>query len=435
MNNKMHKSRWLPVLFALLMVANNASGQNFIREADYIMDDHSLIRSITENNWMVYCCSKGSNYFLRASNNSNTASYLKLHNDNIEITDFEVFHDTVFFCGHLQGDTVKALFGMFPIAGFPACTAHYHVFPDLKSFGKMAVLSTGGITHAALTASYHGGYGTMVDIYKTATSWYCCKAERSGMSEVYDDVAALDNYVVYSSRFFGAQSPKYGRAQFVFHSLPASPTSTVLSTTPLLRYFSSMQATTPILLDAEYDLLITATITSNSKISVGQFTGPTYYASAETASQSGLVLRELGFNDLNLETELLVTVQNATMTGSLIYHFEHTNFMYNNILYAHYYANQFLYSLAKAGFDDMLHVSCGHNLTNPDLRIYRYKYTLFNVCADKKTLSSEYVQYNVGDDDLSESLDTEPIIFSVLGHTNSSVVFETICPTKDDEQE
>ena len=434
MINKLYKSRWIPVLFALLMMANNASGQNFIRETTSINDDHSLIRRITDTSWIVYSRTKGENIFLRAYKTTNSASYLKLNENNIEITDFEVFHDTVFFCGTKPGVKPCAVFGMFPLAGFPACSVYYHYFSDLKSFDKIAMLSSSGKTHAAMTASYLGGYGTMVDIYKTSSSWYYCVANRENMRDMYDDVAVLNNYVVYSSRaYVGSSAPKYGRAQFVYHSLPAAPTSTVLSTTPLLRYFSSMQATSPILLDAEYDLLITATTTSNSKISVGHFSELNYYASAETATQSGLEIRDLGFNDLNLETELLVTIQNATMTGSLIYHFEDYHFMYNYILYSHYYVNQFLYSLVKAGFNDMLHVSCGHNLTNPGLRIYRYKYTDDDVCVVGRTLSSDFVHYVVLSDELQETLLPSPITLSVMEHDNYSTLFQTICPTKDEQ--
>ena len=216
---------------------------------------------------------------------------------------------------------------------------------------------------------------TMVDAIKqSATSWIFCVASREGMSETYDDVAALDSYVVFSSRYFGGQTPKYGRAQIVYHSLPTVPNTTFLSTNPPVRYFntSSMSATSPIVLKAweDSDGFLAATTTSGSKVSVSQFLGTYYQASVETPSQGGLVIREMGINDYNLESELLVTVQNANAVGSIIYHLEHYHFMQDTILYAHYYVNQFLYALDKAGFEDLLQVSCGHTISDNSTTVH-----------------------------------------------------------------
>lgn len=436
-NNNICKWRWIPLLFALLMVANHASGQNFIREETaYTSDDHSLIRSVSDTDWIVYSHS-GYNECFRVTNSSTVVPFFSLCNDeDYEINDFEIFHDTVFFCGCLHDTTDYAMFGMFPLAGFPSTTVKYKVFTGLKSFTKIAMFSSAGTTHAALTAIYHRGFGTMVDIIKqSASSWLFCVADRSSYFESYDDVVALSEYVVFSSRNMKTSPFVKRLAQFVYHSIPTTPGNTFLSVNPAVKVVRTMEVKSPIVMNAwANNAFNTANTASASKISVGQFVGTNYLGSSETPSQSGLAIRELGFNLFNMETELLVNVQNANTNGSLIYHFETANFLNNTVLYAHNYADQFLYSLSDAGLFDLLQVSCGHHASNNRLRVYRYKYTLYD-CALRETLSSECVDYGVNDDFLTVSIDAYPKTLDELQSKGSVTNFRRICPSKDDETE
>lgn len=434
MKNKCNNIKWILPLLLLLLSADGVFGQNFVRKILW-EDQNSIIRRYTDDTLILYSRSKGQNIFFKASTVNTTVLYITLGNDNIEINDFEVFDDTVYFCGSLKGQTSYALFGMFSASKFQTSTVKYCIFNQLKSFNRMAMFSVSGRPRAAMTASYNNGYGTMVDfIRENSTIWHYYIADRIDSCEIYDDVAVTSQHVVFTARAFGNNGVlKYGRAQVVYHDKPVYSGNPFLISGAVIRAFANMSATTPIIIKHSWSNQFgIVNKTNNQKISVGRFVGYNYTESTEISLENGVTIRDLGYNDFIMEFELLTNKQIGNDVNSYIYHIEDYCFLYNSSAYYHLFTDTTaILSLAKVNSPGFLaHTACGNK--SQTLMMYRYIYNNYN-CSNTGNTPTTVVDYTVNPLETAILTQNNYKTLSTLSHSNGQTTLVIDCGQKDEE--
>lgn len=185
-----------PALF--IFVSFPSYSQDLILDT-YMMDDYSIIRNIDDDHWLVYSNGKGNAFYMISSSGA-TITHMDLAIHKLKILDFEIFENTVYFCGVNDTISPNALMGYFNLSGFPYSAVRYDVRSEWMSFGKLDVFRVENEIHIVMTAKYHSGNGTMVDVRSLSFgNWAYCDGDFDKVHFTFYDVAVTENYVVYTS--------------------------------------------------------------------------------------------------------------------------------------------------------------------------------------------------------------------------------------------
>lgn len=200
---KKHNLTWQYVLAGVALVimlqATNTHCQNLIMELPYV-DEYSIIRNIDTDNKLIYNHGKD-NRFYKIDYNIGTGTTMSFPGrDEMKILDFEIHEDYVFFCGIEDTLSPKAVFGYFNLGDFPNCTIYFDVRDEWASFNKLDVFKVEEEYHVVMTATYHSGYGTMIDVRGDGSGvWTYCDADFRDEQWFFHDVAVTKDYIVYTS--------------------------------------------------------------------------------------------------------------------------------------------------------------------------------------------------------------------------------------------
>lgn len=395
----------------------------------YKYDETSIIRKVDDTTWLSYSRGKYS-YFYLTTTNSTTALCLEFSgmDTSVIVKDFEIFHDSVFFCGKRKlnsGDS--AVFGYFPIAGFPTCTVKYYVSGDLASFNNLAIYSMSEHTRVALTASYADGFGTMAEIRNIALGvWECTFVNRNGYDEFFDDVTETSGYVVFSSRY--APSTKYHYTRIWPIQKPAGGSGSLFISPINVKELYKPTLGPVLCQNLELsDLYITVNKTINDTVFLTQFAGLTYYATTYFKSTIPFTLKDIKPNSSSTFYDLLVTTPTTYAVDSYIYHVREDVFYFDSTIDAHYYYNEDINSLCKLSELGESFIASGHNALSFNFRIYKYFKNSWT-CAARRGIAAGpktyyYTQNSINLGETSRNCTIRNIISE-----NYSYTIDRVCP-------
>ena len=166
-------------------------------------DESSLIREVPSGRWFVYNHNSGISYFSQVSSTGNVASMFQLgYNAGANYTiihDFELFKDTVYFCG--QTGTMekrRSIWGYFPLTNFPQVDVYVREadFDNLKKLEVFTVDSTMKEVHVVMLGE-KDEKETVVDEMRIAPNQF-----NESFSEIFspgvqfNDIAVTDSHIV-----------------------------------------------------------------------------------------------------------------------------------------------------------------------------------------------------------------------------------------------
>lgn len=169
--------------------------------------DTTIIRQYDEDTWICYnYAGEKGNEFYEVHSSGSTTPFMGLYDRNLRILDFEIFRDTVFFCGYTGQDKRTAVMGFFPLSTFPTSTVKYNVLSELMSFDRLEVFAAERQVHVVMTASCHGMWwilsnNTIVDARQNSDgSWLFCVLDKEVVECTFDDVTVSDSNVFFVGR-------------------------------------------------------------------------------------------------------------------------------------------------------------------------------------------------------------------------------------------
>ena len=200
----------LSVIFLSLAIGRIGWCQNTLYSIQNMDTRKSIVREYKVNVFVVFNVNQGNSFNL-VDVSSMTVESIDMM--SIDVNDFEIYNDFVYFCGLDAGvpcvgwfeiSTVFSGGSMVETGTLPTliCTEYSpnnHVFTDVK---KIEVMDIGGSIHLLIVGRAQCGSnpgqtdGFFAEVYfNGSTFWIESTLEHSGIL-YYDDVAVTDNYVV-----------------------------------------------------------------------------------------------------------------------------------------------------------------------------------------------------------------------------------------------
>ena len=203
-------ARFVVLLALLSATVPVAQAQEYIKEIVDLKSIHSIVREYKTDSRIVYNHTGAKNNggeFLMVTESGTTTTLLTIGDDAV-ILDFEIYRDTVFFCGFVstpeQPLLARGYVGCFPLATYPTCTVWAYHANDFNSFSKLDVLISkyDGKRHLIMTGRTREDYSScLVDFPAIsggpAPVYYITTGFSYG---VFDDVAVIKDYVVATVR-------------------------------------------------------------------------------------------------------------------------------------------------------------------------------------------------------------------------------------------
>ena len=214
-----------------------ANGQDAIYEINVPASKKTIVREMKENAAIVYSYDGTDGRFSYVDMNAPFCYSAEI--PLLEVNDFEIYNDTVYFCGKGGGVAVAGFFDInatfflgasaqyvFMPSSIPCYidpgTVSYENILDLKKIevmdnprGKPHMLMIGDAT---CTHSGNMVNRCIVDVYHNGTNWEIAMTQEHESILYFDDIAVTDNFVIAA----GHKHPQDGEYLTIF-SRPTSP--------------------------------------------------------------------------------------------------------------------------------------------------------------------------------------------------------------------
>lgn len=282
--------------------------QDKIEEFTNMYSDTSIVRSMSNGNFLFYNRIGFKSSFIMVSGASSSSDQLQLE-DYIYIKDFDIYGNMVYFCGYMpSGQGSEAIVGYFSLLSFPTTQVFYYHYTDAISFNKIdtyEILSPTFERHAVMTGSISATQGCVVDAYPiSSTQWMieCCALP---VNEQYDDVATRNSRIVISSRGYSNSGSFVGKLWC--YSKPTVSGTTIFSTSLYRKIISYPVPSSPIWMEkcSNDNLAITFGANNNKDMIVTSMdlfaNGPVYLQFPKQ-----IFPREIRYNPTDHELEVII---------------------------------------------------------------------------------------------------------------------------------
>lgn len=421
------------ILFALLLFTGlSSSGQELTRNFYQTTDEYSIVREVAKNEWLVLNYHYPEHVFWLVTESGTTSTGLRILDYDLTISDFEIFDDTVFFCGNALS---TAIFGYYDLASFPSSTIHWvqwtEHFP--AAFEKLDIYRDNTTTHAVFTATEGENLNMIVDAMHTSSShWSFNWASPYDDDYVFDDIAVTDSYIVAVSRYqpSGLYVCQPGKVWFI----PRPSSGTIFPATATYQITPFDLFSKAVLEHCEGNF-VTVTSTNINPINLGcaAYNGPSFF-SAVNASLFSLWERvvDAKYNKDSREMDI-VTKPYKYSSDSYVYHLTQSLHNTGGPVDCHQYSDEHLYSIDYLTHLPDCFIAVGHDAQTSILKVYRYKYSNHEDCAVQKTTTS----YPINKSEFSkkgwyEHINEYPIKDIWVEATSDAI--NTECPTKNEQQ-
>ena len=212
------------VYLAVALLANNeCMADELIRTtAGNPICNHSIIRHYDVGKDVV-CCHSNQPYFMLLDESSSTfySLYLPIN----KVWDFEIYNDTVYFCGNTISSGVEfGVVGYFDVTLLASPTlvsVHYLHLDRTKSINALEVGHFAGQKHIVVIGEdKDSGLKTkrLLDLVDLSTLWAVYSDGTEGYKEILSDLAITKNYVVATSIL-----PNGRKGRVWYFSKPTTP--------------------------------------------------------------------------------------------------------------------------------------------------------------------------------------------------------------------
>lgn len=373
-----------------------AMGQEKIIEVDNHLDETSIIRAVNTKEWLVCNNSNGWSVFSLINETILATPQIHLGNvgnsDKIQIYDFEVFNDTVYFCGSVWfGENQQAVWGYFPLAGFPYVSVKY-IVRNIKSLTKLDVFSidpTRNEIHVVMVGQLDTEKGIVLDELRTAPNQFT-----EYTSEIYDeivdfffsDVAITDNFVVITSN---PETLTIGHVLFI--RKPTSLYTTIFSCAAWDYIIPGDVSWARLLEHCTNDVVVVVYSSTLTSIGVHSFLGTNPHINLKISTPK-LNIADVKFDKKSEDLDILLKPSQLSQTSqdsSVILHLNQSLSYNGGPLFCHKYYDEDLNSLDWIPWENHFFVASGHDKDYSHLRVYKYQYDDWKNCTKQHILWAE----------------------------------------------
>ena len=389
-----HSNKTIALLFILLAqlaIVPSARAQEFIREVRNHHDRNSIIHEYKQGAWLVCNYNMGKSVFSMITETGTNTQQLVLgyipDSDSLLISDFKIFQDTVYFCGTVWFKrTPQAVWGYFPLSGFPSSTTvHYNLRPyvNFKKLEVFSVDSSMNEIHVVITGM-QGSYvsGIVVDEMRTSPHQYTEFLLEGGFGfSNITDMIQIENYIVFSV------------LPNLLYSFNAELVSFEKPTTIGVSVFSCLAQRAYLPYNFQNVLLEPCTgdafaIVGNNEAGcyvTGMLSPLSYYATVYFPLGKFYIL-DVCYNKDSKELELLRS------PGDMIYHVHSIMALAGGTIPYYLYPEDKLKSISYLNTMPDYFIASGHEASTSLLRVYRYHGNLIQRCFERGAINCEPIE-------------------------------------------
>ena len=428
MKNKTIKRAAL-LLTTLFLAIYPASAQEYVVSYTGHSAVDQIIRAI-DNTTNLVCNNFSTNGYAYIMQKDGVTSfdYFFLSNDITAISDFEIYNDTVFFCGTISkayGDI--GLFGYFPLAYFPNPVVTYIEIPWMSTLKKLEVERFADSLHVVTTAKTLSGRSAIIDALNKITYWNVNYYIADSSVVSFDDVAISSNYVVFSSLVSGRT---FNSGRFWFVSKPTSSGASIMPALSSTRSFSI--AGSPILLQAcradtilavfPYGLLTMLPVTLPVRIMT--FNGIYNINNFSFSKTADLVyLKNIRYNKTDRLLGIDIITATAGTTHSHIYTFKHPVAPLPSSIQSHGYANVGINSIDAISSNQFVAAGKYGN----GLYMFKFTHNIWNNCFDNDTVQIVTNSYNFIPNNAYLRGDSLGVLIKTMNTSKKNDTMQNIC--------
>ena len=205
------KGWWIGVmLMAAMMLPEVVKGQELTRSLPMRQDEHSTIREVGYDEWLVLNYNGeyySENYFTMVSSGGSTGGSLFVPIDGLEVMDFQVEGDEVYFCGKSdRSGQWQGVVGKFELSTFPASEVKYVMVEGVEELRRMEVMRVMKEVHCVMLGSTVDGDDLLMDAWEMGSGGWTYAMTTSVGGWNYHDVAVIKDKVVMSVQKMGDYS-------------------------------------------------------------------------------------------------------------------------------------------------------------------------------------------------------------------------------------
>lgn len=303
-----------------------------------------------------------------------------------------MFNDTVYFCGVTwYRSTSQAVWGYFPLAGFPSVNVKY-IVRSMDWLSKIDVFSidpTMNEVHVVMVGRLNSDKGIMVDEVRTAPDQFI---EYTGLvddieEKRFSDVAVTDNYVVMTMHDGGTY---FAGGEVLFINKPTTMYTTIFLCTARSYSIPQMNSTSGLLEYCKNDAVVVAYEGSFGNVGVHSFIGYTPHSHLKILMPQFNVY-DIKFDEVSEDLDILVRpfkFATKVADSSMILHLNQSLVSYGGPLFCHKYMDERLNSLDWIPWEKNCFVASGHDVGGSHLRAYKYYYNNWGNCTQQQILQA-----------------------------------------------
>ena len=381
--------RFFALATLVLLLPGCLNAQEKTTEVLNLSDVTSIVRETRSGLWLVCNNSSGRSRFTLVDESLTSADQLWLDyvdgTDSMRINDFEIFRDTVYFCGQIwYGDDSYGIWGYFPLNGFPSVDVYYNEVIGV-SCHKLDVFSVDTTTidlHVVLLG--HMGDidpDFVIDEVRLAPNFFT-----ENKSYIFDNVPLMFFYDVEVTDLHVAISTSADNGSVLFINKPTTIGTTIFTCT-ITQDILNVPKIGIILLEYCKNNYLVAVYKYKSigYIHLFGFSTTTPLDHLSIDGTEDLCPRDVKFNRAKDDLDLLATPLEWFSRGdsSMIYHLNYSLVAQGGPLFCHKYRDHKLNSLAWLSTRDKCFVASGHDINQHYLKLYRYQFDYWGECTEE----------------------------------------------------
>ena len=417
------------LLFALALLSFNvAQSQENIVELPFYDDGTSIVRYVDNDHWLVYSYSKR-NMFYMMSPGATNVPFLIIQSADIHILDFEVFNNTVYFCGYatLVNGNTGGVMGYFDVNQFPNVNIMYNISNEFSSFKRLDVFDDGDKKHVVMTSDKTLPRGTMTDaIWDGVYTWTYYSAN-IGDTNIFYDVAVTDKNVVFSSRkdVLTGSFP-----QLWYTRKPYYPGNTIfVSPSTTYRITFTDKTTSFIHMDHLYSnkYAVYYCITGSLIHNFAKINGIYPFQSLKFANRN-ISVQEIKYCPADSVLDVLANNPSLAPVRSYMYHLYTNSFLFGGNANYHIFNSNIINSIDYfRPSSSLTFVASGFENGSNDLHVLRYTLGSWGVCSSNDVILTNSISTPINYYNLEIPVIIKTKEFVNLPYEPGSIRIETLC--------
>lgn len=386
------------IMYLFFLLPLSAWGQELIRTVHLQKSENSIIRDISEKEWLVYNVFLWSDSmekaFVKVTETGVSAPIMFLPNMVKTVNDFEIYDGYVYFCG--ENNAGIGMMGRFKLSDFPTAQVCMWSVPALMKMNKLDVKEMNSTLHVVMTGETALNSQHLVDAWEPSASsanWVFNVTEVDD-DWLFDDVAITASWVVFSGRNVAGNT-----AGFIYYAAPPTSASVFTATTPYYQQAPNANAISRVILIPSVANNFAFVTDNPNDLTLGEYDAasrtPVWQ---KTIWQTSLSCVDLAFNTLSPHLDFVAKPSSASVP-TVVFHPSSTPYLpAPPLMYGRYYQYNAIQSLdaidALAGY----FVAAGTENNLNYLMVYKYKYNDWPGCFSQTEVPFDILTKSKKDD-------------------------------------